>query len=249
MLNNNTTKYLRECWEVHTFNTLSNSVIKQYDGKTLSRNVAILYAIQTKQSEFHDELYIFDEDIYQFVVDTGTTFHVCEDCDLFTGPITKATDIFIKGVGGQIKVCGHGTIKIRVVDNMNENCDLIITNVLYIPESPTNIISPRLWSELTQNPSGAGEITIGGATLLFGDNNTHMKTITHHPHLNLPMFHGNRWRTMANLTNKSYQVQPKIPQCLHTSVSMKSTTSNGENILHIIPLNGEDKIWYETIPR
>ena len=64
----------------------------------------MLHATQTKHLEFHGKLYTFDEDSYQFVVDTGTTFHVCKDRDLFTGPITRATHTFIKGVGGQIKV-------------------------------------------------------------------------------------------------------------------------------------------------
>ena len=62
---------------------------------------------------------------------------------------------------------GHGVIKIRVVDSLNDACDLIITNILYVLESLTNLLSCRLWLGLAQNPVGTGEITIGDTTLLF----------------------------------------------------------------------------------
>ena len=166
-----------------------------YVDKTLSSNVAMLYATETKHSEFHDKLHTFDEDSYQFVVDTGTTFHIYKDRDLFTSPIIKATHIFIKDVGGQIKVRGHSTIKIQVVENMNENCNLIITYILYPPKNPTNLISLQLWSELTHNPPCTCKIMISGTTLFFWDNNNHTKTITHHLHLKLLIFHATRGRT------------------------------------------------------
>ncbi len=228
----NADKYLHEQRSSHEFSTNAMSIIPRYVGKTLLSNVAISYAAQPKHASFIDETYTFDEDSYQFIVDTGTTFHVCKERELFTGSINKARHIYIKGMGGRIKVRGYGTIKIRVVDDMNDECDLIITNVLYVPESPTNLLSPQLWSELSAKPSGTGEITVGGTTILFWDGNSHTKTITHHPHIKLPMFHANRGRTMTNLLFKGSQEQPQIPQSLHTSVSMVATKSNGENITH-----------------
>ena len=89
-----------------------------------------------------------DTDGYQFAVDTGTTFHICKHKELFVGNIKKAKSIYIKGIGGQIKVKGYGTIKIRVMDDDSNNYDLEIANVLYVPNSPANLISPQLWSEL-----------------------------------------------------------------------------------------------------
>ena len=134
---------------------------------------------------------------------TNNNEKICKDHELLKGSITKAQHIFIKGVGNRIKVCSHSTIKTRVVDNINEACDLTIINVLYVPESLTTLLSPKLWSELVQNPACIGEITIGGITLSFWINNTHTKTITHHPHLKLPVFYTNRGRAMSNFIKRA----------------------------------------------
>ena len=104
---------------------------------------------------------------YQFAVDTTTSFHVCRHKELFVGKMKKAKNIFIKGVGGKIKVRGYRTIALNMHDDSDIENDILISNVLYVPESPANLISPQLWSECTNHPSGTGEITIGGTTVLF----------------------------------------------------------------------------------
>ena len=225
---------------MHHFRALSKSVVSQDIGKTLWCNIAMSYTAQTKHSNFVDKAYTFDEDSYPFVVNMGTTFHIYKDRELYTRSITNAQHIIIKGVGGWIKVRCHGIIKIRVVDSMNDACDLIITDILYVPESLTNLLSHQLWLELAQNPVGTGGITIGDTTLLFWDNNTHNETITHHPHLKLLIFHTNGGRTMANLINKGCQVLPQISRCLNILVSMISSTSNGENNTYAIPLDDDE---------
>ena len=136
--------------------------------------------------DYVDDFNTLDVDSYQFVIDTGTTFHVCKHRELFIGQVSKAQHIFIKGVGGRIKVRGYGTIKIGIINDNNDECDLVINNVLYVPDCPTNLISPQLWSQSTKNPSGTGKITVGNTTLLFWDTHSHTKTITHHPYFKLP---------------------------------------------------------------
>ena len=133
-----------------------------------------------------------DTDGYQFAVDTGTTFHVCKHKELFVGNIQKAKSIYIKGIRGRIKVKGYGTIKIRVMDDDLNTCDLEIANVLYVPNSPANLISPQLWSECSPKPNSTGEITVGGMTLIFWDDHKHSMLIPHHQQLKLPIFLANK---------------------------------------------------------
>ena len=79
------------------------------------------------------------------------------------------------------RVSGCGTIKIRIVDDDGRKHDLIVNDVLFVPECPTNLISPQEWSRDTNDPSGTGKITIGGSTLLFWDDKQYSKYIPHHP--------------------------------------------------------------------
>ena len=108
-----------------------------------------------------------DTECYNFAIDTCTTYHICKHEELFVGKIQACQDIFIQGVGGKTRVSGCGTIKIRIADNDGRKHDLIINDVLFVPECPTNLISPQEWSRDTSDPSGTGKITIGGSTLLF----------------------------------------------------------------------------------
>ena len=99
-----------------------------------------------------------------------------------------ARNIYVKGVGGKINVKGYGTIKIQVVDDDNDLCDLVILNVLYVPECPMNLLSPQLWLECTDKPERIGEVTIGGMTVMFWDGKKFTKLVPHHPELKMPIF-------------------------------------------------------------
>ena len=70
-------------------------------------------------------------------------------------------------MGGKIRAVGHGTIKLRVQEDEGSMCDLLIHNVLYVPECPVNLLSPQRWSQHSGDPHGTGEMTIGSTTLLF----------------------------------------------------------------------------------
>ena len=52
----------------------------------------------------------------------------------------------MQGVGGRVKASGFGTIKVRIIDDENNLNDLLIHNVIYLPKSPINLISPQKWS-------------------------------------------------------------------------------------------------------
>ena len=147
--------------------------------------------IRSIHTYFYDDIYAVEGALhYFFALEINICFwtSLIVFHQLYPGPITKARHIFIKGVGGCIKVCGRGTMKIGIIDDANDDCDHVLSNVLYVPEYPTYLLSPPLWSDTTTKPAGTGENTLCGTTLLFWDDHTHTKTITHHPLLKLPIF-------------------------------------------------------------
>ena len=142
MPNHTKHKYIFEDIPTYSFKTNpSYDVIAKYEGKTLHSNIAISYSTRTSQDLVRNDFLPIDQNYYQFVIDTGTTFHICKSKHLFVGDIKRAKNIWIKGVGGKIKVKGYGSIKICVTDDSSHECNLIINNVLYVPESPTNLLS------------------------------------------------------------------------------------------------------------
>ena len=241
-------KYLYETQSVHTYRTDTTNRIHRLEGRTLQSNVVLSYTTKMKnEMSFTDPLPL-DVDCYQFVIDTGTTFHICKNKNLFVDGIKKARNIWIKGVGGRIKVKGYGTIKIRVTDDASQDCDLVIGNVLYVPESPTNLLSPQLWSDSSSNKIGTGEMTIGGVTMLFWDNHKHTMMVPHHPELKLPIIVANDGNAInAALMTKKF-VQPSMPQSLNTSVPIVSVDNNGTESTHIVPLDDEEQSIHQLQP-
>ena len=264
-----------KCYFKHasTYNFKTSSscdFVSQYEGKTLYSNIAISYSTRTSQHLVRNDFLPIDQDHYQFVIDTGTTFHVCKSKHLFVDNIKRARDIWIKGVGGKIQVKGYGSIKIRVTDNNSHECDLIINNVLYVPGSRTNLLSPQLWSESCKYKFGTGEMTVGQLTILFWDNHRHTKMLPHHPELKLPIGAVNDGNIIETSLLKENFKQPSIPAALNTStplvgydfncdhVSEKSSTEmsypatlnttmplvghnmNGEHKTYIIPLDDDN---------
>ena len=96
---------------VYEFRTNGKCLIQQSEWRTLHSNVVTSYTVKTrKQLGLADPLPL-DIKAYKFVVDTGTTFHICIHKELFFGPTNKAKSMYIKGVGGRVKFKGYGRIK------------------------------------------------------------------------------------------------------------------------------------------
>ena len=220
-------------------------VVSRYHGRVLHSNVMLSYAAKMSKEEIVTDPFGIDEASYQFVIDTGTTFTICRLKELFLDGIKKAKDIWIKGVGGKVKVRGYGSIKVSVTDDDSNECDLVISNVLYVPESPTNLLSPQLWSKPSPKPTGTGEMTIGGLTMLFWNNHKHTKMVPHHPELKLPILTVNNGQTLREVLAQSNFTQPSIPVALNTSTPVLSKDPDGAQHVHIISLDDEECSYHE----
>ena len=141
-------------------------------------------------------------------------------------------------MSGKIKVTGYGTIKIKVTDDNGKKHDLIIHNVLYVPQSPINLISPQKWSQ-GMHDNGTGEITVGDATLLFWDNHKFTKLIPHQPDYGIPIMSVNDGFTKSNAffnatkEFSSMYCHPCSTTHSYLNTSQQVKTDKGT---HIVPL-------------
>jgi Retroviral aspartyl protease. len=115
------------------------------------------------------------------VIDTGSSHHIINNRSVFVGALKLVHNLFLNGIGSQIKAEGYGTVKLRVFDDNGQLHHLVIHDVLYVPDSPANLLSPQ---KLTSGrPSSecnsAFTITSGDTTVLIWDNGRFQRTITH----------------------------------------------------------------------
>jgi len=105
----------------------------------------------------HEELYNFKTYVarnsanndkrliyYEWIADTGTTLHICSDCNSFMN-YTLTTNISILGAGGKKTLAvGQGTVELISVYN-SQKFILCLTDVLHVPRQKTNLISLGRW--------------------------------------------------------------------------------------------------------
>jgi hypothetical protein len=232
---------------INYFATKASNRLKMINGSTVLSQVVLSLSSQSNKNDIDDTL-IVDTDSYNFAIDTCTTFHVCKHPELFVGEINRSKRIYIQGVGGKIKVTGYGNIKIRVTDDDDKLHDLLIHDVLYVPESPTNLISPQQWSQSSHNPKGTGEITIGGTTVLFWDNHKYSKVVPHHPTLGIPIISVNDGYTQsaAFFNSNTTICRPCMTTGLETSQPI--VNPNDHNQVHIIPIEDDEQSIHAITP-
>ena len=76
-------------------------------------------------------------------MDTGTSQHICNDKSLFVDKLIKCNGVEIGGIGGSVTAKGVGTIQLSLIDDQHRSHNIILHNILYVPASPVNLISPK----------------------------------------------------------------------------------------------------------
>jgi hypothetical protein len=208
----------------------------------VTSNVVLSLSAKSKQNAL-ENVFVMDTDSYYFAVDTCTSETICKHKELFVGDIKSCKKIFVQGVAGKVQVTGDGTIKLRITDDDGLEHDLLVHNVLYVPESPINLISPQRWLQGTKNPNGTGEITVGESTLLFWDDRKYTKLIPHQPSLGIPVMSVNDGYTKtAALFTAALETMPTCyqPCSSHHSYLNTSQTIPIQDTVHIIPIEDDD---------
>jgi hypothetical protein len=193
-----------------------------------------------------------DTDSYTAAIDTCTSESICKHQECFVGDIKACKNVYVQGVGGKIKASGYGSIKMRISDDDGKVSDLLIHNVIYLPESPINLISPQRWSQGSKDPSGTGELTTDGTTLLFWNQMKSTKIIPHHPELGIPIMSFNDGYTksaafLSTATTSSMFCLPCTDHLSYLHTSQPVPDPRNTDRVHIIPMDDDDEVPYSNI--
>jgi hypothetical protein len=173
--------------DIELFEINKKDPLRFKNGKVIQSNLVFSMSAKSSTGNGFDDIMNADTDSYTAAIDTCTSESICKHKELFVGDIKECKNVYVQGVGGKIKASGYGSVKMRILDDEGKLFDLVIHNVIYLPDSPINLISPQRWSEGTKHPTGTGELTIGGTTLLFWNQRKSTKIIPHHPELGIPI--------------------------------------------------------------
>ena len=224
--------------EINTYEMNKKDYFKLRKRKTIISNVVLSLSTKTKRKIYHSISNV-DTDSYNFAIDTCTSESICKHKELFVGKISPTKNIYVQGVGGQIRASGYGTIKIRIMDDDEKYHDIIIHNVLYVPQSPVNLLSPQKWSKFSKSKCGTGEMTVGDTTLLFWDERKYSKVVPHHPELGIPIMTVNDGYTKSQAFFQAAMstefCQPCTPSYLQTSYALDIKGKD-----HIIPIQDDE---------
>ena len=111
---------------------------------TSAEGLTLLNEKRVNKKENDD--FFFTQRVIELAMDNCATFHVCKDKFLFIGEIRQCPNIRVKGVSGIATASGIGTTRFTITSKTGENKEITLENVIYLPESPKNLISISIWS-------------------------------------------------------------------------------------------------------
>ena len=181
------------------------------------------------ESECNFNVMSFFTHSVHFILDTGTTQHICKDKSLFIGALLKCTGVKIGGLGGSVSAKGVGSVQLSIIDDQHRSHNIILHNVLYVPDSPVNLISPQRWAQESVMKEGTSKGTFfcnfGDESIFVWNNRQYMKTIFNDPANNLPVLQckGSNEDTVQGFTARS-------PLCLECNCFNNTST-----VLPVVP--------------
>ena len=234
--------------------------LASFFGRQISSSVVCTYTKREIMALISRKSLALEEHVTNFILDTGSTDHICSVRSLFTGELKPTRGMSLNGIGGSIAVHGVGSISIRVTDDNGEAHSLILHNVLYVPDSPANLISPQKLTE-GQDPTMALSaycVTWNSTTVFAWANSAYSRTLHHRQEANLPILPTNVGMTKQTVlfcqpcSNAS--TYSRTPKCMRASVSapeggcptgLKQPTAFNSEVMIGNPSDGywEDGIW------
>jgi hypothetical protein len=124
---------------------------------------------------------LFDTDSSSVVCDNSANCHVCNDRRMFTKlRDTPLTNTVVATIGGKTSIpTGIGTVKWTWKDDAGQDHTHHLTDVLYFPTSPVNILSITALADQLNDDNGTGIDTRCRKSRLYWDNHCYEKTFHH----------------------------------------------------------------------
>ena len=105
-----------------------------------------------------------------------------------------------------------------------------------------------MWSECSETPTGTGEITVGGTTVLFWDKSQHSMLIRHHEALKIPIFLAEISIVTKLGEEKDFPNLTMNPKCLRTSAPIIEVDELGNKEIQVMPLDDEEAMISNIYP-
>jgi len=122
----------------------------------------------------------FDSDSKKIRIDNCASYSISHDLEDFVKP-PKAIDKRIKDIGGTLSNVKQGTIRWFIEDDSGKKHMLLLPNGLYLPESPSRLLSPQHWAQVANDhkprPNGTLCITYADRVVLKWNQQRATKTI------------------------------------------------------------------------
>jgi hypothetical protein len=93
-----------------------------------------------------DPLVPFDSNSIPVRVDNCCSYSISPHLGDFVGPLTPS-DLQVNGMFGKASIIQKGTICWTIQDDEGVSRDIFLPGSLYIPESPTCLLSPQHWAQ------------------------------------------------------------------------------------------------------
>ena len=101
-----------------------------------------------------DEGFTFIPRRQEFGTDNCATYHVCKDVNVFIGEIKSSMNVEVKVIGAVSITVGIGRIQFIIKDDKGYIQQIALDNLIYITDSPNNLIYITRWSKYCEDYCG-----------------------------------------------------------------------------------------------
>ena len=132
--------------------------------------------------QLQDQSIKFDTDLSTIICDNSANVHICNDKNMFIILPLQTDHHYVAKIGGaKNSTAGMGTTRWRWKDDGGKQHTIDVDNVLYLPQSPVNILSITSLSDQFNDDDGTGIDTKRSKSHFYWNRIKHQRTITHPP--------------------------------------------------------------------
>ena len=134
--------------------------------------------------------YKFDSESYMIGIDNHASRCISNDINHFITALTPTPRSYLRGITGNLKVKGEGTLVWSIDDDQGRSHKIKIKNCLYVPGLPSCLESPQHWADQADDnyprPDGTWCATYAKNCVLQWDQRKYTRTIPMDGNTNTP---------------------------------------------------------------
>ena len=143
--------------------------------RTECHGMTAITALKAQQGPKSKSQFRFDTDSKAIRVDNCASYSLSPDKKDFVSPL-KRVNKRIQGIGGNLDDLYVGTIQWNIEDDNGRPQAILLPNSIYVPTSPSRLLSPQHWAQTTEGPTRPWCVTTHKEVTLHWDG-TRVKTM------------------------------------------------------------------------